>query len=102
MKLKNIVSHPRFKFWTRPLLSGFGFVARVGKFNISASIVRAHRKLRAKSHVLFTWFHFGCYVYVCIQVIRMAYEGSTDKSINWGLIAILIKPTDEENKIIGK
>ena len=102
MKLQHIINHPRFKFWTRPFLAGFGFVYRIGSFDISASISKVHHKLRNKSHVLFTWFHFLCYVYVCIHVIEMAYLGQTEKSINWGLIAILIKPTDDENKIIGK
>jgi hypothetical protein len=99
LKLKNLIDLPRLRIWLR---NGVGFVARVGQFNISASIVEAHHRLRKKSHVLFTWFHFACYVYVCCQVIHMAYRGETDKSINWGLIAILIKPTDSENKIIGK
>lgn len=83
-------------------MAGFGFVVRIGQFDISGSINRAHRHLRRRSHMLFTWFHFLCYCYVCFEVIKMAYDGNTEKSINWGLIAILIKPTDEENKIIGK
>ncbi len=81
---------------------GIGFIWRIGQFDISASIKRAHTHLRKHSHAAFTWFHFYAYIYVCLQVIHMAYLGQTEKSINWGLIAILIKPTEDENKIIGK
>jgi hypothetical protein len=99
MKLHHLINHTRLRVWVH---HGLGFVWRVGQFNVSASIVEAHHRLRQKSHVIFTWFHFICYVYICSQVIYMAYRGETEKSINWGLIAILTKPTDSENKIIGK
>ena len=46
------------------------------------------------------WFHFGCYLYVCSAVVIMAAKGQTEKSINWGLIAILMKPTDAEDAAI--
>ena len=102
MKLRTLIDHPRFRFWTWPIWRGFGFVWRIGHFDVSGSIKAVHTHIRRNSHVLFTWFHFYAYIYVCINVILMAYRGETEKSINWGLIAVLIKPTDDENKIIGK
>ena len=38
------------------------------------------------------WFQLICFLYVAINVILMADAGETEKSINWALVALIIKP----------
>lgn len=58
--------------------------------------------MKTRTLKVIAWFHFGCYLYVCTNVVIMAAREQTEKSINWGLIAILMKPTDAEDDAIIK
>ena len=38
------------------------------------------------------WFQLVCFLYVAYHAILMADHGDIEKSINWALIALIIKP----------
>ena len=44
------------------------------------------------------WFQLGCFFYIALHVILMAHAGDSEKSINWALIALIIKPWGKEIK----
>lgn len=39
-----------------------------------------------------SWFQLLCFLYVAAHAILMAHDGDTEKSINWALVALIIKP----------
>lgn len=52
-----------------------------------------HRQfIRGLFEITVDWFQFLCFLYVAVESIRMAAEGDHEKSINWALVAIIIKP----------
>ncbi len=48
--------------------------------------------LRSTMELATAWFQLICFLYVAMESILMAMSGDHEKSINWALVAIIIKP----------